>query len=363
MQEFLIFAALAVAFANGANDVFKGFATVWGSATASYRLSLALAVAATIAGGVASIILANGLVGHFSGKGLVPDAVAMDPSFALSAAIGVSATILAATRLGFPVSTTHALVGALVGAGLASGAAVNFDKLFSTFVIPLVFSPIVAAMLAAAGELAVRKLRPPAADCACVTVEPALVQANVASATVGLVVAPTADCDRAASPPLARVTLARAIDGAHIASAVAICFARAVNDTPKIAALLVLSAAFGGVYSSLAVTAAMALGGAFFSRRVAETMSLKINRIDPSQGVIANLVTTGLVLSASVASLPVSTTQVAVGAISGAGGPAGTLNPRALRDVLLSWLATLPCAALIAFAAVMILSAIPAAIR
>lgn len=80
------------------------------------------------------------------------------------------------------------------------------------------------------------------------------------------------------------------------------------------------------------------------ARRVAETMSLRINRMDATQGVSANLITAALVLMASRFGLPVSTTHVSVGSIAGVGAGAGTLDWLALRSVLLSWFATLPCA-------------------
>jgi PiT family inorganic phosphate transporter len=62
MEWLLVAAALLVAFSNGANDNFKGFATVWGSQTLSYRQALGLATLATAAGSVASLTLANALV-------------------------------------------------------------------------------------------------------------------------------------------------------------------------------------------------------------------------------------------------------------------------------------------------------------
>ena len=75
----IIGAMLFVAYANGANDNFKGFATVWGSQTLSYRMALTLATVATVAGSLTSLVLAGALVKQFSGAGLVPDAIASAP--------------------------------------------------------------------------------------------------------------------------------------------------------------------------------------------------------------------------------------------------------------------------------------------
>mgnify|MGYP001461360728 CR=1 FL=1 len=76
MEWFILIAALFLAFSNGANDNFKGFATVWGSDTLNYRQALRLATLATVAGCFAALFLAETLLQNFSGKGLVADAVA-----------------------------------------------------------------------------------------------------------------------------------------------------------------------------------------------------------------------------------------------------------------------------------------------
>jgi PiT family inorganic phosphate transporter len=93
----------------------------------------------------------------------------------------------------------------------------------------------------------------------------------------------------------------------------------------------------------------MAGGGLLFARQVAQTMSQRITHMDHAQGFAANLITASLVLFASKLGMPVSTTHVAVGAIAGVGASAHTLNWPALRTVLVSWVATLPLAAAVAW--------------
>lgn len=139
-----------------------------------------------------------------------------------------------------------------------------------------------------------------------------------------------------------------ALTGMHILSAAAICFARAVNDTPKLAALMLGVAVLSPVDGVLAATAAMVAGGWLLSRRVAETMSLKISDISPVQGTTANLVTAMLVLTASRLNLPVSKTHVSVGSIIGSGVAAHRLDLSTVRNVLLSWIVTLPLSAALA---------------
>lgn len=119
MELALMGVALLLVFSNGANDNFKGFATVWGSGALNYRQALILATLATVAGSLASWLLAKTLAQQFSGRGLVPEAVASAPMFIVSVGTGAAFTVLLATRSGFPISTTHALTGGLLGAGLA----------------------------------------------------------------------------------------------------------------------------------------------------------------------------------------------------------------------------------------------------
>lgn len=315
------FAALFLAFSNGANDNFKGFATVWGSETLEFRRALILATIATVLGGIASIFIAEALVQQFSGKGLVDNDLANTPRFALAVAGAAAATVMLATRLGYPISTTHALVGGLVGAGLAqSETPINLANLGSGFVLPLLTSPFISAGLGFLVFMLVGKRR--------------RMMGSAAASPAGVIIQPERG---------------RRFDAVHLLSASAICFARGVNDTPKLAALLIAAKLTSGAGSALAITAAMGLGGWLLSRRVAETMSKRINNIDAGQGISANLITAGLVLFASRLGLPVSTTHVSVGSILGTGAAAGTLDLSVVRNVLLSWVATLPISAGLAY--------------
>src|SRR5262245_1889471 len=139
----LLLTVLLLAYANGANDNFKGVATLFGSGTCNYRKALAWATVTTLAGSLLALVLAHGLVENFKGKGLVPDAVTQQPTFLLAVALGAGLTVLIATFTGMPVSTTHALTGALVGAGLcAAFAEIQLAALGKSFVLPLLCSPL-----------------------------------------------------------------------------------------------------------------------------------------------------------------------------------------------------------------------------
>src|SRR6266508_6920392 len=140
------------AYSNGANDNFKGVASLFGSRTCSYRTAISWATVTTFAGSIMSIFLAQTLLKKFSDKGIVPGHFVGSEYFLLAVAIGAGLTVIIATLTGFPISTTHALTGAIMGCGfVAVGLQVNLSALGKGFFLPLLLSPVLA--IAVAGVL------------------------------------------------------------------------------------------------------------------------------------------------------------------------------------------------------------------
>ena len=110
--------AAFLAWVNGANDNFKGVATLFGSNTTSYRSALVWDMVATLAGCVTAVFLSGALVEAFQGIGLVPESVRITPGYGLAVALAAASTVLLATVFGLPISTTHALIGGMVGRAL-----------------------------------------------------------------------------------------------------------------------------------------------------------------------------------------------------------------------------------------------------
>jgi PiT family inorganic phosphate transporter len=133
--------------------------------------------------------------------------------------------------------------------------------------------------------------------------------------------------------PQVRVSFSASLDKLRVLSAMLICFARALNDTPKLTALLIAAHLLDAKISIALIGALMAIGGLLFARKVAETMSQRVTRMDHAQALAANLITPSLVRFASKFGMPVSTTHVAVDAIAGLGASANTLNWHALRNI------------------------------
>ena len=309
MLAVILVAVLLLAYSNGANDNFKGVATLFGSGTTSYRSALAWATITNLAGSLLALLLAQGLLDTFKGKGLVPDSVTLEPAFLLAVSLGVALTVLAATWTGLPVSTTHALTGGLIGAGLlATDGEIKIASLLSSLLLPLLFSPFLAMLLTLAiypaFRLVRRSLGITSQSCVCLATayEPVSVQPDGSLALVRTGVAVQAgqisECVQRYQGRMLGLEAGMVLDAPHYLSAGAVGFARGLNDMPKIVALLLAARAVAPNASLAFVAVVMALGGLLNARRVAETMSRKITRMNPGQGLTANLVTSVLVILA-----------------------------------------------------------------
>ena len=364
---FLFLITLFVAYANGANDNFKGVATLYGANIADYRTAITLATIATFLGCLASIFFAEALIKAFSGKGLVPDALAASPIFLLAVGTGAGAAVILAALLGFPISTTHSLTGALVGGGLmAASDELNLGVLGSAFLLPLLLSPVISILLTMplykVGHGLSKRLGVTKESCVCVAPGrfvpvAAFTEGNVALAPEAISPGPLVTigtapaCMDKYNGSVWGITAQKLIDNVHYLSAAVVSFARGLNDGPKIIALLLVMKAVNLQVSMLAVAVAMAIGGWLNAHKVAVTMSKRISRMNDGQALTANLVTAFLVIFASRLGMPVSTTHVSVGSITGIGIVNGSVDKAVISSILMSWLLTLPIAAVISASA------------
>ena len=361
MIFFLLFiAVIFLAYTNGANDNFKGVATLFGSGTTNYRKAINWATATTLLGSITSIYFASELIKQFSGKDLVPQEIISNPYFLFSIALGAALTILLATIIGLPISTTHSLVGALTGVGLvAVGNQFNFEKLANTFVLPLFLSPLIAAFLSIIFYIIFSKTRKifgiTKKSCLCiVSNETALVtpnRTNVALNAISVDLNINSEnkkiCVTENLGSIAKLTSQRVLDVAHFISAGTVSFARGLNDTPKMLGLLIIIQPLDIRIGAVILAIAIAIGGLISAKKVGETMSKDITVLNHGQGFTANLITSVLVCTASLNALPVSTTHVSVGSLFGIGLATKNANTKTVKKILLAWLLTLPIAGLI----------------
>lgn len=294
-----------LAYENGGNDISKSVATLVGGGIVNYRVAILSGSVVTLLGGITSVWLTKQLVTLFS-SGLL-DGTKFPPSIALATLLGTIAWVAIATRFSMPVSTTHAITGAIIGAGgISLGLnSINWGSLNGKVFIPLLASPVISIIIA-------------------------FILWNV----------------------VVRLPEGGYLRSIHFLSSMFAAFARAVNDTPKIVALGFFIATTTGMDEPaldplyLITAAGMALGSYVKGLPVTKLLAEKITKMDDREALGANLTTAFLVGSASHLGLPVSTTHVISSAIIGFGLKKGTggVSWRVVRDMVLSWVVTLPVA-------------------
>jgi len=349
----LVCVVLLLSFANGANDNLKGVATLLGSGTTNYKRALWWATICTLLGSLTAVGMATALLKSFSGKGLVADSLVQLPEFAASVASGAALTVLLATRFGLPVSTTHGLLGALVGAGLAAGSSIHSEKLLTAFVLPLLLSPLLALACTMVGYPILSRLRAFLGvvpdSCVCldsVAMQPALAYSHAGAIdtpySLGIRIGKTSTCRTVYSGKLLGLEAQSVLDSLHFASAGLVSFARGLNDTPKIAAVMLVGSSMGGLFPMILVGACIAAGGILRGKQVSETMSQRITEMNHGQGFTANALAGSIVIVASWLGMPVSTTHVTCGSLFGIGIVSNRAHWRTIGGIGAAWLITLP---------------------
>jgi len=350
-------AGFLIAYVNGANDVSKGIATLVGSGVTDYRRAIRWGALWTAAGGLAGGSLASAMVATF-GSGLLTAGTTPTATAAVATILGATAWVLIATRAGVPVSTTHALIGAIAGVGAAAYGlhGVSWARIVAKVVLPLLLSPAASlAVTAALLRAAPGSGRTAGADCLCADVEPsaAIVPAGGASALVACGIQPTLSVGTRAScaaerPGALRLTL----EHLHWLTSGATSFARAMNDAPKMVGLMLAASVLSGARIAPhalfgLVTLGMVAGSLACGRRVTHLLAERITRLDDREGLLANLATAALVGAGAIGGLPMSTTHVSSAAIVGVGWRGAGMNRWVVRDVVLAWVVTVPAAALL----------------
>ncbi|MEQ1626544.1 MAG: inorganic phosphate transporter [Nitrospira sp.] len=362
MDLALLALILALAFANGTNDVSKAIATLVGSGVTNYPTAIRWGTVWTMAGAGLSALVATAMVKTFS-TGLVQPDLIIPPALALAVLSGAMAWVLLASRTGLPVSTTHALTGAIIGAGLMAFGqeGLMWPALSKKIALPLLLSPLLAFTVAIALHPLIRRLADQwEGHCLCVMpAARALVTIDAHGMTRTLfqtispgqpVLAVPSQCDRAGLSGLVI-----GLDTIHWISSGLASLARGTNDAPKIVAMLLLGQSLATPANSplrivafTGVAVAMGLGSYWGGLRVTQVLAEKVTRMNHVEGLSANLTTSSLVMISATLGLPVSTTHVSSSSIIGIGLLKGFQAVRwtTVRDMVLAWIVTIPAAAL-----------------
>jgi inorganic phosphate transporter, PiT family len=321
--------ALAVAFdyINGFHDTANAIAT--SVSTRALKPEHAILLSAT-ANFVGALVFGTAVAGTIGG-GIVQDKMILsNGSMVLAAALlGAISWNLITWALAIPSSSSHALVGGLIGAALASAGtgAVQWDNFTVKVLVPLVSSPILGFLVGAALMILLLNV---------------FVHAN----------------PRHMNERFRRL---------QIVSATYMALSHGSNDAQKTMGIMTLALYSSGAYTLaspsdhkivpvwviLIAATAMSLGTAAGGWRIMKTMGQRVVKLDPVHGFAAETTAASIIMGASHFGMPVSTTHVISSAIMGVGT---SENPNAVRwsvarSIITAWILTIPCAAAIAGAA------------
>ncbi|MBW2269508.1 MAG: inorganic phosphate transporter [Deltaproteobacteria bacterium] len=379
-----------MAWSIGANDVANAMGTSVGSGALTMRRAVIVAAVFELSGAY----LAGGHVTDTVRKGIL-DLSLLNRDLVIAGMLGSLASaatlLLLATRIGLPVSTTHSIVGAIVGFGAVGLGleAVQWTKVMqivmSWFTSPLLGGLLAFLIFRLVHRLILDRSDPVAAArrwgpwffCFVISViglvtffkglknlhlDLALPQALAAAATLGLMGAVVGhfflrrvhmgEGER----PLQKVERVFAV--LQVLTACAVAFAHGSNDVANaigpLAAIVhmssgadIMSKAPVEPWMLLIGGCGIVLGLTTWGYRVMETVGKKITELTPSRGFAAELAAALTIVLASRMGIPVSTTHILVGSVLGVGlaRGIGAIDLRVVGSIMVSWLATLPLAA------------------
>ncbi len=296
-----ILAGIGVGWSIGANDAANSLGTAVGSRVVNLRQALVLIVVF----GFLGAWLQGGSVVKTIGRGIVPLDGLSDmtrAAFALSTTFAAVIWVVLATLWKMPISTSHSIVGAAAGAGLALHLPVRWEKLFDIFIC-WVATPLGSAIL---GYLLLQVL----------------------------VWFFTRFVPRRWNRPLMRVLII--VSGCYVA------FSWGANDVANATGVLSGAGILGVNASVMLGGLAIILGVITLGSKVIETIGSQITRMLPIMAFAAQLASAINVHLYTLAGIPVSTSHSIVGAIFGCGLVRGMrlVNLKILREIAVCWLAT-----------------------
>ncbi len=404
MDQMTIYLLLAAAFGLfmawgiGANDVANAMATSVGARALTIKQAIIVAAVFEFAGA----FLAGGQVTSTIRKGIIDaDRVVDTPEllvFGMLAALLAAAIWLAiASRRGWPVSTTHSIVGAIVGfAAVGIGMdAVKWDKV-GQIAASWVVSPLLSGFIAFAIFMSVQKLILGTDDpirnarkyvpiyiflvgfvMALVTLFKGLkhvglelsgpesygiaVLVGLVTMTIGILLIRRLRMDPSEDVDFRFTNVEKIFGVLMIFTACGMAFAHGSNDVanavgPVAAVVSTVTSGAVAQQSSLPTwvlllgAVGIVLGLATYGFKVIRTVGRKITELTPSRGFAAELAAATTVVLASGTGIPISTTHTLVGAVLGVGFArgVGAINLRVVGSIFLSWIVTLPAGGILA---------------
>jgi len=342
-----------LSFANGSNDVSKSVATLAGSGITSVRKAIYWGTIWTVAGGLSGMYWGLDIVRNITHSIFN---VSNDASASLVFAIIIPPAlwVLIASKKGWAVSTTHAVMGGMIGAGAAAfgSTGIAWHTTLNNIALPLIVTPLLALFIAymaspflknTVGRIGRYKL--------CLFPAPKFLTVTSNKAVMMVPESDCVVCECNAPQAAGNIGIHLTEDQLHWFTSGLLSFARGLNDAPKLIAVIMPIALISGVelngWLFLITAIAMGAGGIISGKKVTQMIGFKVTKMNHDQGFAANLVSSFLVIIASRFGMPVSITHVSVASIMGVGlsGNKG-LNLRTVKLMLLAWIITVPAVAL-----------------
>ena len=312
----LIVLAVAFDFINGFHDTANAVATVISTRVMRPWVAIAMAAVLNFAGAMSGTAVAKTV-----GSGIVGSAV---PLVAIAAAlVGAIVWNLITWYYGIPSSSSHALIGSLIGAGAASLGlgTVHWAVLQDKVLLPLVLSPVVGFL--------------------------------IALALMRLLIAGFASLPPSRVRPLFRRT--------QVVSAAFMAFSHGSNDAQKTMGIITLALVSAGLLPAFHVpmwvialsASAMAAGTFAGGRKIIHTMGTRLAHLEPVHGFAAETAAAAVIQGASRFGFPLSTTHVISSSILGVGAARRMNAVRwvVVRSMVSAWLLTIPASAALGFLA------------
>jgi inorganic phosphate transporter, PiT family len=311
----VVLLATAFDFTNGFHDAANAIATAVSTRALPLRGALAMAAVMNLLGALAgtgvAVTVASGVIAAPTGDGGLLVVIA--------ALVGATTWNLITWYFGLPSSSSHALIGGLVGAALASATDVRWSGVLEKVVVPMIVSPVVGLVLGYLVMRAVQRLF------------------------------------RSADPHVA----GRGFRRAQVFSAASLAFGHGLQDAQKSMGVIVLALVVSGHQQDFHVplwvialcATALAAGTYSGGLRIMRTVGRRIFHLTPPHGFAAELSASSvLYLTAFAFHAPISTTHVITSAVMGVGS---TQRRSAVRwavagDIAVGWVLTLPAAAIVA---------------
>ena len=310
----VVVVALFFDFTNGFHDAANAIATSVSTRALTPRIAVAFAAALNFIGAFISIKVATTV-----GKGIVnPDAVTLE--IVLAGVVGAIAWNLTTWLLGLPTSSSHALIGGVIGAAVAANgwSVVNAHGLYEKVLLPSLAAPMLGVLAAGLLALAIIWL--------------------FRNRTYG------------------RTTLA--FRRLQVISAGFVALTHGTNDAQKTMGVIALALVAADptrefqvpLWVIISAAAAMALGTYAGGWRIIRTLGQRIAHLEPHQGFAAETATAGILYTTAHFGFPVSTTHTISGSVLGAGA---TRRFSAVRwgiagHIATAWALTIPAAGLVA---------------